>query len=176
MAAPNGYQSALSVPLQPNHTINTINLNSWHPLGYIPSKYRSDRGFPKTFWLQWNSSNKGHITFQKHKETRLICMTKVPSTRTLLQLFSVSSEKKIISPIPEWRGARRKAIERKETLWAQKREAGREEDIIWSVTSARAGSPAIAVTRAGCGRAGAVLYCANHFSGPESTPSTLRTK
>ena len=28
-------------------------------------------------------------------------MTKVPSTRTLLQLFSVPSEKKIISPIPE---------------------------------------------------------------------------
>ena len=54
MAAPNGYQSALSVPLQPNHTINTINSNSWHPLGYIPSEYRSDRDFSKSFCFQWN--------------------------------------------------------------------------------------------------------------------------
>ena len=159
--APNRWRIALSSPLQPNHTINTINSNYWHPLGYIPSKNGLNRGFPKTFCLQWNSSIKGRITFQKHKETRFICMTKVPSTRTLLQLFSVSSEKKIISPIPEWRGAR-VAIERKETLWAQKREAGRAPP---PVTSARAGSPAIAVTRAGCGRAGAVLYCAKHSRG-----------
>ena len=36
--APNGYRKTLSITLQPNHTIHTINLNSWHPLGYIPSK------------------------------------------------------------------------------------------------------------------------------------------
>ena len=47
--APNRCQRALSTPLQPNHTINTINSNSWHPLGYIPSKYVPNRGFPKTF-------------------------------------------------------------------------------------------------------------------------------
>ena len=48
------------------HTVNTINLNSWHPLGYIPSKYCSDRGFSKTFCFQWHSSINGLITFQKY--------------------------------------------------------------------------------------------------------------
>ena len=76
--APTRDQVALSVFIQLIHTINTINSNSWHPLGYIPSKNVLNRGFPKTFWFQWNSSIKGRITSQKHGETRLICMTKVP--------------------------------------------------------------------------------------------------
>jgi hypothetical protein len=42
---------------------------------------------------------------------------------------------------------------------------GTKDNFTDAVTSARAGSPAIAVTRAGCGRAGAVLYCAKHSLG-----------
>jgi hypothetical protein len=42
MAAPKRYQKALSIPLQPNHTINTINSNTYHLLEKV-TKIHKDR-------------------------------------------------------------------------------------------------------------------------------------
>jgi hypothetical protein len=43
MAAPKRSQSALSIPLPPNHTINTTNSNTYHLLKKKSQKYIKDR-------------------------------------------------------------------------------------------------------------------------------------
>ena len=47
MAAPKRYQSALSVPLQPNHTINTINSNTYHLLEKVTKIHKRQVYNPK---------------------------------------------------------------------------------------------------------------------------------
>ena len=45
--APNGYQSALSITLQPNHTINTINSNTYHLLEKVTKIHKRQVYNPK---------------------------------------------------------------------------------------------------------------------------------
>ena len=155
------------------HTINTINSNSWHPLGFIPLKLSRKQNFAKRICLQWTSSNKVLITFENLCISRLRCMSKVPVLQSWFKLLTLTKTARrlgISEACPRERD--RTVLVLKALLPRPRRRRGRQRPR----RPRRRPQPQPARMTHGGRQSWSCPVLREALSGPESTPSTLRTK